>query len=115
MTINRRAYLAGEVDFDTYYLAVADAIGREPLARIVRQIVPIDVLRVRLAADPHLNNIPLGGWDRRDAEVRHLVSRNGLAVMAVSWNGHLTPNTICWSVSDSVCVLKAAARALVAA
>ena len=115
MAINRKAYLAGEVDFNTYYLAVADAIGREPLVRIVRQIAPIEVLRVRLAADPHLNNIPLASWDRRDVEVRHLVSRNGAAVMAVSWDGRLPPGTICWSLADSVCVLKAVACALVAA
>ena len=113
MAITRKAYLAGEVDFNTYYLAVADVIGRESLARIVRQIVPIDVLRVRCVADPHLNNIPLRRWDIHDAEVRHLVSRNGAAVMAVSWNGRLTPGTICWSLSDSVCVLKAVACALV--
>lgn len=109
-TINRDDYMDGKVDHQTYYCAVADAIGRNALESIVRSITyGEDIVRC-LERDKHLNNIPLRRWDARDQQVRDLVSLNAKAVMDVSWNGPIKPGTFCWSLSDTVCTLKAVAR-----
>lgn len=109
--MTRNDYMSGKVDHHTYYLAVADAMGRERVARIVRYIATPEQIRGALETDQHLNNIPLRKWDACHASVLQLVRENGPAVMAISWSGQpLKPHTVCWSLSESVCVLKAVAR-----
>lgn len=102
------------VSHQEYYAYLADVIGREAVERIVLMTASLPQLREALAAgDAHLNTIPLAKWDGADPAVRALVAHNARAVMAVSWNGQpLRAGSYCWSRSESVCVLKAAARRL---
>jgi hypothetical protein len=109
--MNRKDYMDGRVDHHTYYSALADVIGRKGLEQIVGYIADRPTLARKLAVDENLNNIPLAKWDNCHYGVLDMVKRNGPAVMAVSWCGvPLTPGTICWSLSESVCVLKTVAR-----
>lgn len=104
----RTDYMDRRVDHETYYLSLADFIGRVPLERIVLRIANMDRLRIAFGDDEHANNIPLAKWDACDPAVRHLLRSE---VMDRSWCGQpLPPRTICWSLSESVCVLKAVAR-----
>lgn len=112
--MNRDDYMSGAVDHQTFYCAVADAIGRAAVERAVLMVANLDAIKRALATDKNLNNIPLAKWDGMDGYIRGAVRANGPAVMAVSWSGQpLKPNTVCWSLSESVCVLKAAARRMV--
>jgi hypothetical protein len=109
----------GRVHHQVFYLAVADAIGRPALESLVRQIASVEEIREALHADPHLNNIPLPKWDGMDRAVRTLIAGQPSKIMAISWSAkaasNLRPGTFCWSLSETVCVLKAVARALVEA
>lgn len=110
--MNRDDYMAGKVDHQTFYLAVCDAIGRETIEKIVRHGFTVAEIREALRTDEHLNNLALVRWDRLHPSVMQAVKENGREVMAVSWSAKspLTTGYICWSLSDSVCTLKAAAR-----
>lgn len=113
--MTRREYMAGTITQQDYYCAIADALGRRAVEAIVCSVAPVATLRERLAADPHLNNIPLPLWDARHAWVLDLVQQHGRAVMAISWTGPVPVGKVYWSLSDTVCTLKAAARRLVEA
>lgn len=103
----RAEYMAHAVDHEMYYLSLARAIGLGPLAAIVRDIAPLDRL---VACVNDLNQIPLAHWDANHGRVCGLVRHE---LMARSWSGQPLPaRSICWSISESVCVLKAVARAL---
>ena len=112
--MNRDDYMNGAVDHHTYYLAVADAIGRDYLQRIVLTIAPLEQIRAALESDANLNNIPLPKWDSMNVCVLQAVRERGKAVMAISWSDkarhNLRDGTVCWSLSETVCVLKAVAR-----
>ncbi|MDT2659124.1 hypothetical protein P7E02_04555 [Enterococcus hulanensis] len=64
----RKAYLAGKISHEDFYLEFADAINFDDLA----SLVPADACKSR---DPHLNDVPLKLWDFRFGEVRFLLSR----------------------------------------
>lgn len=107
----RQDYMNHRVSHHDYYLAVADAIGRNVIERLVHCIADRDRLRREVERDKHLNGIPLARWDGMHEAVVLAVQQRGSEVMAVSWSGQLlTPKTIYWSMSESVCVLKAVAR-----
>ena len=85
----RAKYLSGEITHDTYYCCLADYL------RIPHHLIPVDNEKVVAAlerGDKNLNSIPLTIWDDMDGTVRYYVA--GLS----------------WSLSDTVCVLKAMAR-----
>ena len=114
--MNRDDYMNGTIDHETYYRHLADTIGRERIEKLVRHIATPDHLKAKMAGDEHLNNIPLHRWDALHPSVLQLVRENGPAVMAVSWPANaekrvpLPFGSVSWSLSESVCVLKAAAR-----
>lgn len=112
--MNRDDYMAGRVDHQTFYLAVCDAIGRETIEKIVRYGFTVAEIREALKTDEHLNDLELARWDRLHPSVMQAVKENGRATMEVSWSAKspLATGYICWSLSESVCVLKAAARRL---
>lgn len=85
----RKEYLDHKLGHDDFYLWLADSIG------VTEKMLPVPVARVRQSNDQHLNDIPLNLWDRRDPLVRHNAFQAGMKS---------------WSLSDSVCVLKAVAR-----
>jgi hypothetical protein len=113
--MNRKDYLDGKVDHHTYYSALADVIGRASLEKIVLQIASLEKLQRAYAVEKNLNTITLARWDGMHHWVRKLVSANGPAVMAISWNGTLPAHSISWSLSESVCVLKTVARQMLGA
>jgi hypothetical protein len=92
----RKAYLdayrgdeEGSRLHNEFYLWLADAIG------VTVADLPVSLDRIAQSTDPHLNDIALTGWDRRDPIVRHKAVQAGMRS---------------WSLSDTVCVLKAFAR-----
>ncbi len=113
--INRDDYMNGDISYQDYYMAIARAIDLPTLQACVRHMASADQLCGALATDPDLNSIPLVKWDRQDPAVRALVAHDATPVMAVSWSRRstLAPGTFCWSLSDTVCTLKAVARDLV--
>jgi hypothetical protein len=108
--MNRDDYMNGTVDHQTFYCAVADAIGRKVVEHLVLRVAPLDRIREALTTDEHLNNIPLARWDSQHDILRQHVTHK--EVMPISWSARspLQPGMICWSLSDTVCTLKAAAR-----
>jgi hypothetical protein len=84
---------AGTKAHNEFYLWLADAIG------ITVASLPVSLDRIRESTDPHLNDISLASWDRCDPMVRAKAVRAGMRS---------------WSLSDTVCVLKAFARRAVA-
>jgi len=62
----------------------------------------IGTARILRSTDPHFNDIPLGEWDRLDPIIRPMGARMNLKLNGAS----------VWSVSDTVCVVKEAARQL---
>ena len=112
----RTDYMCSRVSHEEYYQSLARLIGWQVIAGIVlRTIGDRAYLRRHLDSDQHLNGIPLAYWDALHDRVRRLVSEQNRSksIMARSWCGQpLPPHTICWSQSESVCVLKAVARAL---
>lgn len=117
--INRDDYMAGTISHQDFYCVIADAIGRASVEKLVLWVASVDELARALVSDNALNNIPLAKWDRCDPSMRNAVARNAPAVMAISWSRRasqaspLQPGTFCWSLSDTVCTLKAAARRMV--
>lgn len=112
----RDDYMHGRIDHETYYLSLARLIGFDDLARIVLSATSKDKIIKAIASERHLNAIPLAMWDALDRPIRMLVQARNRerGIMARSWCGQpLTPGTICWSMSESVCVAKAVARAIV--
>lgn len=83
-----------ELTHAEYYDWVAEQLGKVSLLRIM----PFEPSKIRAAhkADQHLNNLVLQKWDNCDPMVRSMAVRAGF------------PS---WSLSDTVCVLKAVAVA----
>jgi hypothetical protein len=103
-TTKRAEYMRGEITFHEYYGLLVERLGETSL----RAGLPIHRTpaqwRELLAADPHLNNVPLRRWDVCDPFVRSLVRRvPNEELGAINGTGG-------WSLSDSVCVLKETAR-----
>jgi hypothetical protein len=67
---------------------------------LVRAAIGLD--RITASVDPHMNDIPLKEWDQLDPAIRP-----GGARMHAKLNG-----ACFWSLSDTVCVAKEAARHL---
>lgn len=85
----RQDYLDGAITFQEYYLWLAREI------HITAKSCPVTLEEIKKSKDPHLNDIPLGLWDKQDSLVRAAAGRAGLKV---------------WSLSDTVCLLKALAH-----
>lgn len=103
MAITRKQYM------DDY--SALDAAGRVALHRAYyAQFVTSTVISyvrqfigekaIRASADPQFNDIPLNEWDRLDGLLRPIGARINKEI-----NGQSA-----WSVSDTVCVAKEAAR-----
>jgi hypothetical protein len=116
---NRDDYMDGKIDHETYYCFLGDAIGRKALESLVLHVAPLDKLIACFSGDRNLNNIPLQKWDAMHEFVRRMVSHQH---MAISWSARaqaaggqsaIQLGQICWSLSESVCVLKAIARRMV--
>ena len=92
----RPEYLFGNITHQDYYETIGECLN------ISQQDLPCSLETVRLAldnGDVHLNTIPLWKWDERDCLVRIRV-------------GPQHHRDFSWSLSDSVCTLKAAAKKL---
>lgn len=88
---------------ETYYGYLVEALGEEALRRLVP--ATREVLIMALETDPALNNISLRLWDSQHSAVWQLVKKAG----GTEALAHITgPGG--WSLSDSVCTLKEAAR-----
>jgi hypothetical protein len=88
----RARYMSHAISHDEYYLWLAKDLG------LGAWLVPVSRERLLQSKDPHFNDIPLAIWDRCDPHVR--------ACLRIPAGG----GSIGWSLSDTVCVLKALAR-----
>lgn len=72
---------------------------------------PLDLIRQKYAEDPHLNNLPLRGWDYAAGFLtngaRCDLIRTGICML------YARHKITSFSCSDGVCILKEAARRLV--
>jgi len=84
----RKLYMVGKITHQAYYLWLAEFIGAG------ERYLPVPKERILQSTDEHFNDIPLRLWDLQDSLVRPLAYSKKLA----------------WSLSDTVCVLKAIAR-----
>jgi hypothetical protein len=85
----RKLYMNNQLSHQDFYCWLADSI------RVTVNDLPVALDKIKASTDPHLNDIPLIMWDNRDAVVRGKAVRAGMRA---------------WSLSDTVCVLKAFAR-----
>jgi hypothetical protein len=85
---------AGTRAHNEFYLWLADAIG------VAVGDLPVSLDQIRESTDPHLNDIQLFLWDQKDATIRAKAVRAGMRS---------------WSLSDTVCTLKAFARRAIGA
>ena len=92
-TEKRAKYMSNQLTHNEFYLWLADAIGIE------EYMLPFTVDAIRNSHDEHLNDLPLARWDSYDPLVRGLAVQHGMRS---------------WSLSDTVCVLKAYARKVAA-
>ena len=84
----KQAYRANEISHDEYFLWLSDFIGLND------NLIPFSNDYIKASKDKHLNDCPLVRWDNMDGVVRTYASSKGLG----------------WSLSDTVCCLKAMAR-----
>lgn len=114
--MNRRDYMDRKVTHSEYYGALADAIGREAIARMVLPLID-GLTAEHLTIDPHLNRIPLRRWDMLHGSISAMVARDAARIMAISWDGAplASPRHYVWSLADSGCVAKEVARAILQA
>jgi hypothetical protein len=90
---SRRRYMTDEITHQQHYQWLAERIGLTPA--IVANWIGAE--RILASTDPHLNDIPLHRWDNYHQTVLGFAkSRAG--------------GRFIWSLSDSVCCLKALAR-----
>jgi hypothetical protein len=109
--INRNDYLDGTISHDAYYLTLVDIIGREAIETLVlKRIADVGHIRTCLKTDVHLNNIPLRLWDALDTAVQRLARKQWTELRPIMWPEGNTAGKFYWSLSDSVCILKAAAK-----
>ncbi len=101
MTIkfNRAAYMANECTHEQYY----DQFVSDSLCRAVAQA--IGKKRIEVSTDEHFNDIPLRQWDALEGLVKTYCG-NALADSNSSTAGGVRSI----SLSDCVCVAKAAAK-----
>jgi hypothetical protein len=85
---SRKLYMSKQKSHLDHYWWLGDAIG------ITDNDVPTTIERLVNSKDDHFNDIPLTQWDQRDYIVQGKARRAGMRI---------------WSLSDTVCVLKARA------
>ena len=101
-TPTRSDYMTGKATHQQYYMGLASIIGIDTL----RSILPSTIEARRAAfesGDYHLNKIPLQSWDNRHESVMSLLHGRGGQLKQINGTGG-------WSLSDTVCTLKAVAR-----
>jgi hypothetical protein len=84
---HREQYMQGKITHDEHYIWLADQIG------VTLGDLPVSLEVIRKSTDPHLNDIPLKQWDFKHSDLLAKI-----------------PLGVAWSLSDTVCVLKAFAR-----
>lgn len=83
--MERERYMRHEISHHEYFCWLADFVGATD------SMIPFTEAEVAASQDPeHLNDLPLPRWDKADPLIRS--------------------RTIAWSLSDTVCCLKAMAR-----
>lgn len=87
----RQAYLNGEISHSDYYLWLSDFL------EIPGSLIPFRRDELFASTDPHMNDLSLIRWDSQHA----YVSRYAYSKIRV------------WSLSETVCVLKAMARQMI--
>lgn len=101
---DRKQYLNGECTHQQYY---SQFVNNAVINLVVRRV---GVQRILDSEDPHFNDIRLSEWDALNDDVRLCVNRS----LWNSCNNASYPekyrNKFLWSLSDGVCIAKAAAR-----
>lgn len=87
----RKEYMDGKITHQDYYMKIAEMIG------VSKRHLPVSEERIKKSTDEHLNDIPLIEWDNMHPIIHSRANRAGLK---------------CWSLSETVCVLKAVAKTI---
>lgn len=87
----RQSYLDGEISHENYYLWLSDFL------EIPGSLIPFRRKELLRSTDSHMNDLPLDKWDGQ----HFYVSRYAYNKIRV------------WSLSETVCVLKAMARQMI--
>jgi hypothetical protein len=90
--IGRKRYMNKEISHQAFYLNLAKKIN------ININDIPVSIDILKESHDSYFNDIPLILWDRQDYIIRSKAYKSGIKA---------------WSLSDTVCCLKAYARFLV--
>lgn len=97
---DRRDYMSGRISHDDYY-------GQFVTGAVIEAVkCSISETRIRRSQDPHFNDIPLGEWDDL-AKCLPAKTWSAVAHSNASTTRGGVPNV---SLSDKVCLVKAAAR-----
>lgn len=105
----RKQYMNHECTHDQYYSSVLNSLGKGRVDYVLLMLIPRQQLLA--STDEHFNDIPLSKWDAGHEAITRLVRWD---MMEQTWNGEPPPRgTVYWSLSDSVCVLKQAAKEFV--
>lgn len=83
----RQKYMTNEMTHQEYYIGLAKIMGLNGVAMIPNE-------QIKASTDESFNDIPLKKWDDHHGLVSHLAYQHFPV----------------WSLSDTVCVLKAIAR-----
>ena len=87
----REAYLNNEISHSDYYLWLSDFL------EIPGYLIPFRREELLLSTDPHMNDLSLSRWDGQHIFVSRYVYKKIRS----------------WSLSETVCVLKAMARQMI--
>lgn len=108
LTITRKMHMDDQAKYphDVYF----DQFATRPVVQIVRQYITEEAILA--SKDPHFNDIPLAKWDRLKDQIGMAVGRylseSNITMYAADFVPQ--PGMNYYSLSDTVCVAKAAAR-----
>lgn len=106
----RKQYIAGECTHDEYWAQLVKPCITDMVLR------RFGITRLEDSTDPHMNDIPLAQWDAMHEPVCSLVASNTNGILDTlraideSQAKLAEKRKFSWSMSDSVCVLKRAAK-----
>lgn len=100
----RLDYRYKKVDHQTYYAQFVN----EAVLGVVRSA--IGVKAIKSSTDPHFNDIPLHRWDNIEPLIRQSIDTGLFKACNNTTYGEEHRDKFLWSLSNGVCIAKAAAR-----
>jgi len=102
MKYTRKDYMSKKCSHDEYYAQFVNS----SVLHLVKSF--IGEAKIKKSTDPHFNDIPLKQWDTLNTDIRYICGRSISESNASTCAEDVKQGGI--SLSDTVCVAKAAAR-----